>query len=74
MFSTLEVVGVSEMSLGANQWKEDMKRMKWKLNKSTHTHTDITDMTIFIRIRNVFYISYTQYYYSINTLSVIKGI
>ncbi|KAF4094455.1 hypothetical protein AMELA_G00015200 [Ameiurus melas] len=32
LFSTLEVVGVSEMSLGANQWKEDMQRMHWKLN------------------------------------------
>ncbi|KAM9494751.1 LOW QUALITY PROTEIN: lysosomal alpha-mannosidase [Clarias gariepinus] len=34
MFSTLEVVGVSEMSLGANQWKEDIKRMEWKSNSS----------------------------------------
>uniref|UniRef100_A0A4W4H4P4 Alpha-mannosidase n=1 Tax=Electrophorus electricus TaxID=8005 RepID=A0A4W4H4P4_ELEEL len=30
LFSTLEIVGVSEMSLGANQWKEDMKRLQWK--------------------------------------------
>ncbi|XP_053472645.1 lysosomal alpha-mannosidase isoform X1 [Ictalurus furcatus] len=30
LFSTLDIVGVSEMSLGANQWKEDMKRMQWK--------------------------------------------
>ncbi|KAI5618655.1 lysosomal alpha-mannosidase isoform X1, partial [Silurus asotus] len=32
MFSTLDIVGVSEMSLGANQWKEDMKRMRFKAN------------------------------------------
>ncbi|KAI5089006.1 lysosomal alpha-mannosidase isoform X1, partial [Silurus meridionalis] len=32
MFSTLDIVGVSEMSLGANQWKEDMKRMQFKAN------------------------------------------
>ncbi|KAI4882355.1 hypothetical protein NFI96_027804, partial [Prochilodus magdalenae] len=29
LFSTLEVVGVSEMSLAANQWKEDMTRLQW---------------------------------------------
>nr|XP_015204430.1 PREDICTED: lysosomal alpha-mannosidase [Lepisosteus oculatus] len=30
LFSTLEVVGVSEMSLAANQWKEDMRRLDWR--------------------------------------------
>uniref|UniRef100_A0A671T4T4 Alpha-mannosidase n=1 Tax=Sinocyclocheilus anshuiensis TaxID=1608454 RepID=A0A671T4T4_9TELE len=29
LFSTLEVLGASEMSLGANQWKEDMNRLQW---------------------------------------------
>ncbi|KAL6462104.1 hypothetical protein MHYP_G00302490 [Metynnis hypsauchen] len=29
LFSTLEVLGASEMSLGANQWKEDMTRLQW---------------------------------------------
>ncbi|KAJ8383747.1 hypothetical protein AAFF_G00215890 [Aldrovandia affinis] len=32
LFSTLEVVGVSEMSLAANQWKDEMTRMDWKGN------------------------------------------
>ncbi|XP_023670401.1 lysosomal alpha-mannosidase [Paramormyrops kingsleyae] len=30
LFSTLEVVGVSEMNLAANQWKDDMARFDWK--------------------------------------------
>ncbi|XP_060715118.1 lysosomal alpha-mannosidase [Tachysurus vachellii] len=34
MFSSLELMGVSEMSLGANQWKEDVNRMQWKFNRS----------------------------------------
>uniref|UniRef100_A0AAY5EAP4 Lysosomal alpha-mannosidase n=1 Tax=Electrophorus electricus TaxID=8005 RepID=A0AAY5EAP4_ELEEL len=38
LFSTLEIVGVSEMSLGANQWKEDMKRLQWKPSTGTNTH------------------------------------
>ncbi|XP_066512258.1 lysosomal alpha-mannosidase-like [Hoplias malabaricus] len=29
LFSTLEVLGASEMSLGANQWKENMSRFQW---------------------------------------------
>ncbi|KAJ8283245.1 hypothetical protein COCON_G00020950 [Conger conger] len=29
LFSTLAVVGVSEMSLAANQWKDEMTRMDW---------------------------------------------
>ncbi|XP_034043246.1 lysosomal alpha-mannosidase [Thalassophryne amazonica] len=29
LFSTLEVVGVSELNLSANQWKEEMKRFHW---------------------------------------------
>uniref|UniRef100_A0A3B1J9Z3 Alpha-mannosidase n=1 Tax=Astyanax mexicanus TaxID=7994 RepID=A0A3B1J9Z3_ASTMX len=29
MFSTLKVVGASEMSLGANQWKANMTRLQW---------------------------------------------
>ncbi|XP_036385660.1 lysosomal alpha-mannosidase [Megalops cyprinoides] len=32
LFSTLEVVGMSEMSLAANQWKDEMTRMDWKGN------------------------------------------
>uniref|UniRef100_A0A672K5J2 Alpha-mannosidase n=1 Tax=Sinocyclocheilus grahami TaxID=75366 RepID=A0A672K5J2_SINGR len=32
LFSTLEVLGASEMSLGANQWKEDMNRLFQKLS------------------------------------------
>ncbi|KAI1886659.1 hypothetical protein AGOR_G00198080 [Albula goreensis] len=32
LFSTLDVVGVSEMSLAANQWKDKMTRMEWKGN------------------------------------------
>ncbi|CAM4731854.1 unnamed protein product [Leuciscus chuanchicus] len=35
LFSTLEVLGASEMSLGANQWKDDMNRLRWNTeNKS----------------------------------------
>uniref|UniRef100_A0A8C9W6K5 Lysosomal alpha-mannosidase n=1 Tax=Scleropages formosus TaxID=113540 RepID=A0A8C9W6K5_SCLFO len=30
LFSTLEVVGVSEMNLSANQWKDEMNRFDWK--------------------------------------------
>ncbi|XP_066563843.1 lysosomal alpha-mannosidase isoform X2 [Amia ocellicauda] len=30
LFSTLEVEGVSEMSLAANQWKEEMTRLDWR--------------------------------------------
>ncbi|XP_062846006.1 lysosomal alpha-mannosidase [Trichomycterus rosablanca] len=45
LFSTLKVVGASEMSLGANQWKEDMKRMQWNpssdnLVKPLHENMD----------------------------------
>ncbi|XP_062244206.1 lysosomal alpha-mannosidase [Platichthys flesus] len=29
LFSTLEVVGVSELNLSANQWKDEMKRYDW---------------------------------------------
>lgn len=29
LFSTLKVLGASEMSLGANQWKEDVTRLPW---------------------------------------------
>ncbi|XP_061626669.1 lysosomal alpha-mannosidase isoform X1 [Phyllopteryx taeniolatus] len=29
LFSTLEVVGVSELNLSANQWKEEMERFHW---------------------------------------------
>ncbi|TDH15678.1 hypothetical protein EPR50_G00011770 [Perca flavescens] len=29
MFSTLEVLGVSELNLSANQWKDDMTRFHW---------------------------------------------
>ncbi|XP_030638691.1 lysosomal alpha-mannosidase [Chanos chanos] len=30
LFSTLDVLGASEMSLGANQWKDEMSRLDWK--------------------------------------------
>ncbi|XP_019717347.1 lysosomal alpha-mannosidase [Hippocampus comes] len=30
LFSTLEVTGVSELNLSANQWKEEMKRFDWR--------------------------------------------
>ncbi|KAM4611334.1 lysosomal alpha-mannosidase [Polymixia lowei] len=30
LFSTLEVLGVSELNLSANQWKDEMRRMDWK--------------------------------------------
>ncbi|XP_074544747.1 lysosomal alpha-mannosidase [Halichoeres trimaculatus] len=29
LFSTLEVLGVSELNLSANQWKDEMKRFHW---------------------------------------------
>uniref|UniRef100_A0A672MN49 Lysosomal alpha-mannosidase n=1 Tax=Sinocyclocheilus grahami TaxID=75366 RepID=A0A672MN49_SINGR len=35
LFSTLEVLGASEMSLGANQWKEDMNRLQWNTEKTS---------------------------------------
>ncbi|XP_016422265.1 lysosomal alpha-mannosidase-like [Sinocyclocheilus rhinocerous] len=35
LFSTLEVLGASEMSLGANQWKEDMNRLQWNTAKAS---------------------------------------
>ncbi|XP_076147474.1 lysosomal alpha-mannosidase [Alosa pseudoharengus] len=30
LFSTVEVMGVTEMSLGANQWKSEMSRLVWR--------------------------------------------
>ncbi|XP_071402227.1 lysosomal alpha-mannosidase-like, partial [Centroberyx affinis] len=30
LFSTLEVLGVSELNLSANQWKDEMTRFDWK--------------------------------------------
>uniref|UniRef100_A0A8C5D6X5 Alpha-mannosidase n=1 Tax=Gouania willdenowi TaxID=441366 RepID=A0A8C5D6X5_GOUWI len=48
LFSTVEVVGVSELNLSANQWKEEMKRLQWTPQSGTtigrthtraHTHT-----------------------------------
>ncbi|KTG40307.1 hypothetical protein cypCar_00007611 [Cyprinus carpio] len=35
LFSTLDVLGASEMSLGANQWKEDMDRLQWNAEKTS---------------------------------------
>ncbi len=35
LFSTLEVLGASEMSLGANQWKEDMNRLQWNTGNNS---------------------------------------
>uniref|UniRef100_A0A667WBF3 Alpha-mannosidase n=1 Tax=Myripristis murdjan TaxID=586833 RepID=A0A667WBF3_9TELE len=31
LFSTLEVLGASELNLSANQWKEEMTRFDWKI-------------------------------------------
>lgn len=39
LFSTLEVLGVSELNLSANQWKDDMKRYEWTPQTGTaHLH------------------------------------
>lgn len=29
LFSTMKVVGMSELNLSANQWKDEMKRFEW---------------------------------------------
>lgn len=29
LFSTVKVVGVSELNLSANQWKDEMRRFDW---------------------------------------------
>lgn len=29
LFSTVRVVGVSELNLSANQWKDEMRRFEW---------------------------------------------
>uniref|UniRef100_A0A4W6E5G4 Alpha-mannosidase n=1 Tax=Lates calcarifer TaxID=8187 RepID=A0A4W6E5G4_LATCA len=40
LFSTLEVLGMSELNLSANQWKDEMIRFDWKPQTGTgHTHT-----------------------------------
>uniref|UniRef100_A0A8B9KHS8 Alpha-mannosidase n=1 Tax=Astyanax mexicanus TaxID=7994 RepID=A0A8B9KHS8_ASTMX len=39
MFSTLKVVGASEMSLGANQWKANMTRLQWNTGNDAHIYT-----------------------------------
>ncbi|XP_031675145.1 lysosomal alpha-mannosidase isoform X1 [Oncorhynchus kisutch] len=38
LFSTLDMLGVSEMNLSANQWKDEMTRLDWKAESGTH-HT-----------------------------------
>uniref|UniRef100_A0A8C5D3T0 Alpha-mannosidase n=1 Tax=Gouania willdenowi TaxID=441366 RepID=A0A8C5D3T0_GOUWI len=48
LFSTVEVVGVSELNLSANQWKEEMKRLQWTPQSGTtigrtHTHVKTFD-------------------------------
>uniref|UniRef100_A0A3Q1FR55 Alpha-mannosidase n=1 Tax=Acanthochromis polyacanthus TaxID=80966 RepID=A0A3Q1FR55_9TELE len=35
LFSTLDVLGVSELNLSANQWKDEMKRFDWTPQKGT---------------------------------------
>uniref|UniRef100_A0A674B9P0 Alpha-mannosidase n=1 Tax=Salmo trutta TaxID=8032 RepID=A0A674B9P0_SALTR len=35
LFSTLDVLGVSEMNLSANQWKDEMTRLDWKAESGT---------------------------------------
>lgn len=35
LFSTFKVLGASEMSLGANQWKEHMTRLSWNNGKES---------------------------------------
>ncbi|XP_047434607.1 lysosomal alpha-mannosidase [Mugil cephalus] len=35
LFSTLEVLGVSELNLSANQWKDEMKRFDWTPQKDS---------------------------------------
>uniref|UniRef100_A0A3P8PCL8 Lysosomal alpha-mannosidase n=1 Tax=Astatotilapia calliptera TaxID=8154 RepID=A0A3P8PCL8_ASTCA len=35
LFSTLEVLGVAELNLSANQWKDEMKRFDWTPEKGT---------------------------------------
>uniref|UniRef100_A0AAZ3NU37 Alpha-mannosidase n=1 Tax=Oncorhynchus tshawytscha TaxID=74940 RepID=A0AAZ3NU37_ONCTS len=42
LFSTLDVLGVSEMNLSANQWKDEMTRLDWKAESGTH-HTGVTN-------------------------------
>lgn len=29
LFSTMKVVGMSELNLSANQWKDEMRRFEW---------------------------------------------
>uniref|UniRef100_A0AAQ6AC26 Lysosomal alpha-mannosidase n=1 Tax=Amphiprion ocellaris TaxID=80972 RepID=A0AAQ6AC26_AMPOC len=35
LFSTLDVLGMSELNLSANQWKDEMKRFDWTPQKGT---------------------------------------
>uniref|UniRef100_A0A8C7JJ12 Lysosomal alpha-mannosidase n=1 Tax=Oncorhynchus kisutch TaxID=8019 RepID=A0A8C7JJ12_ONCKI len=42
LFSTLDMLGVSEMNLSANQWKDEMTRLDWKAESGTH-HTGVTN-------------------------------
>ncbi|KAM9856488.1 lysosomal alpha-mannosidase [Aulostomus maculatus] len=36
LFSTLEVLGVSELNLSANQWKDEMRRFDWTAQTDDH--------------------------------------
>lgn len=39
LFSSLDVLGMSELNLSANLWKDEMKRFDWTPQKGTrHTH------------------------------------
>uniref|UniRef100_A0A8C1ZA37 Alpha-mannosidase n=1 Tax=Cyprinus carpio TaxID=7962 RepID=A0A8C1ZA37_CYPCA len=42
LFSTLDVLGASEMSLGANQWKEDMDRLQWNAGNNYPSPWEVT--------------------------------
>uniref|UniRef100_A0A672K5A4 Alpha-mannosidase n=1 Tax=Sinocyclocheilus grahami TaxID=75366 RepID=A0A672K5A4_SINGR len=46
LFSTLEVLGASEMSLGANQWKEDMNRLQWNTGNPSPWEVTLNPMEI----------------------------
>uniref|UniRef100_A0A4W6E828 Alpha-mannosidase n=1 Tax=Lates calcarifer TaxID=8187 RepID=A0A4W6E828_LATCA len=49
LFSTLEVLGMSELNLSANQWKDEMIRFDWKPQTGTgHTHTYLSNINTFL--------------------------
>uniref|UniRef100_A0A8C6KLS3 Alpha-mannosidase n=1 Tax=Nothobranchius furzeri TaxID=105023 RepID=A0A8C6KLS3_NOTFU len=46
LFSTLDVLGVSELNLSANQWKDEMKRFEWSPQKGTFEDPSVTEVTL----------------------------